>query len=138
MNTHTKLTVVAALAGASLLLPALASARPTPLVSPAIPGVAALPGPIAPASTPPPTMTTLTAKPDIAPAGKPFVLTGSGLPANKSVAIVWGTANVTGSSTRGPTASTTSAGQATKVQVVLAQAQTDAQGQLSRQADGAA
>ena len=48
MRAHTKTVVaVAALAGA-LFLPALASATPTPLVSPALLGVPALPGPVAP------------------------------------------------------------------------------------------
>ena len=60
MRTHTKLVAaVAGLAGA-LLLPALATAAPTPLVAPALSGVAALPGPIAPAAKTAATMTTLT------------------------------------------------------------------------------
>jgi hypothetical protein len=130
MTMYTKLTVVAALAGA-LLLPALASASSTPLVPPAIPGVAPLPGPVAPPSTASPTMGTLTVKPDIAPAGKPFVVTGSGLPANQSVAIVWGTSNVTWVLDPRPDSVDYLGRAATKVQVVLAQAQTDAQGHLS-------
>ena len=84
MRAHTKtVAALVALAGA-LFLPALAAAAPTPLVSPALLGVAPLPGPIAPASTPAATMTTLTSTPDVAPAGKTFTLTGSGLPASQA------------------------------------------------------
>ena len=120
----------AALAGA-LLLPALASAAPTPLVIPALSGVAALPGPLAPASTPAATMTTLTTKPDDAVAGTPFTLTGSGLPANKPVSIVWGTANVTWVVDARPDSVDYLGRSASKIQVVLAQAQTSATGDLS-------
>ena len=52
-----------------MLLPGLASGTPTPLVIPAIPGVAALPGIAAPAATPAATMQALTTKPDVAVAG---------------------------------------------------------------------
>ena len=76
MRTHTKLVAaVAALAGA-LLLPALATAAPTPLVAPALPGVAALPGPLAAPATAAANMTTLTVNPDDAVAGTQFTITG--------------------------------------------------------------
>jgi len=131
MKTHTKLVAaLAALAGA-LLLPALAAATPAPLVIPALQGVAALPGPLAPASTPATTMTTLTATPDEAVAGTPFTLTGSGLPANQPVSIVWGTANVTWVVDARPDSVDYLGRSASKIQVVLAQAQTDAQGKLA-------
>jgi len=131
MRTNAKLVaVVAALAGA-LLLPALATATPAPLVSPAFVGVAGLPGPIAPAAIPAANMINLTAAPDIAPAGTPFTLTGSGLPANKPVSIVWGTANVTWVVDARPDSVDYLGRSATKVSVVLGQAQTDAQGQLN-------
>ena len=131
MRTHVKLVAaVAGLAGA-LLLPAFAAATPTPLVTPALSGVAALPGPIAPASTPSATMTTLTTKPDDAVAGTPFTITGSGLPANKAVSIVWATANVTWVVDARPDSVDYLGRSATKIQVVLGQAQTDAQGKLS-------
>ena len=129
MKTHTKLIAAAVLAGA-LLLPALAAASPTPLVSPSIPGVAPLPGPIAALSTPAATMTTLTATPDIAPPGRPFVLSASGLPAGQNVSIVWSTANVTWLVDARPDSVDYLGRAATKIQVVLAQTQIDAQGRL--------
>jgi hypothetical protein len=131
MSARTKLlTGIAALTGA-LLLPALGTAAPTPLVIPALSGVAALPGPIAPASTAASTMSTLTAKPDDAVAGTPFTLSGSGLPANQPVSIVWGTANVTWIVDARPDSVDYLGRSASKVQVVLAQTQTDAAGKLS-------
>src|SRR5438067_1145227 len=96
MNLHMKVAVtVASLAGAALLLPGLASGTPTPLVIPAIPGVAALPGIAAPAASPAATMQSLETKPDIAVAGTKFTINGSDLPANKDVTLTWGTSNVT-------------------------------------------
>src|SRR5690349_18930206 len=97
MKTHTKLLAVgvAAAAAGAALLPAAGSAAPTPLTPPALAGVASLPGPIAPASTPAASMGTLTSTPDTAPAGTRFTLGGGGLPAGKPVTIVWSTANVT-------------------------------------------
>jgi hypothetical protein len=76
-------------------------------------------------------MSTLTAKPDDAVAGTRFTLSGSGLPANKSVSIVWGTANVTWVVDARPDSVDYLGRSATKIQVVLGQAQTDAQGKLS-------
>jgi hypothetical protein len=131
MTRHTKWAAgLAALAGA-LLLPAFAAAAPTPLAIPALSGVAALPGPLAPASVPAATMTTLAAKPDDAVAGTPFTLTGSGLPANKPVSIVWGTANVTWVVDARPDSVDYLGRSASKIQVVLGQGQTDAQGRLA-------
>ena len=131
MKTYPKLVAaVAALAGA-LLLPALATAAPTPLVIPAFAGLPGLPGPIAPAATPAANMTTLAVSPDVAPAGTKFTVTGSGLPANTSIAIVWGTANVTWVVDARPDSVDYLGRSATKLQVVLGQGQTDAQGRLA-------
>ena len=131
MKTYPKLVAaVAALAGA-LLLPVLATAAPAPLVIPAFAGLPGLPGPIAPAATPAANMTTLAVSPDVAPAGTKFTVTGSGLPANTSVAIVWGTANVTWVVDARPDSVDYLGRSATKTQVVLGQGQTDAQGRLS-------
>ena len=94
MSTTKKILSVAALA-VGLLLPAQASADPTVLTPPAIPGVAALPGPIAPAATPAQNMGILQTTPDIGVPGTPFTLSGTGLAPNKDVSIVWMTANVT-------------------------------------------
>ena len=138
MTTHTKLVAaVAALAGA-LLLPALATAAPTPLAIPALSGVAALPGPLAPPAKAAATMTTLTTKPDDAVAGTKFTITGSGLPANKAVSIVWGTANVTWVVDARPDSVDYLGRSASKIQVVLGQATDRRPGQPVREADGAA
>ena len=131
MRAHTKTAAfVAALAGA-LLLPALATAAPAPLVTPAFAGTAPLPGPVAPAFANAATITTLTATPDVAPAGTPFALTGSGLPANQPVSVVWNTANVTWIVDARPDSVDYLGRSATKVNVVLGQGQTDAQGKFS-------
>ncbi len=131
MRIHTKPAAALAVLAGALLLPALATAAPTPLVIPALSGVAALPGPLAPAATPAATMSTLTATPDDAVAGTHFTLTGSGLPANKAVSIVWGTANVTWVVDARPDSVDYLGRSASKIQVVLGQTQTDAQGRLS-------
>jgi len=94
MSTTKKFLAVAALA-AGLLLPATASADPTVLTAPAIPGVAQLPGPLAPAATPAQNMGILHATPDIGVPGTPYTLSGAGLEPGKDVSIVWMTANVT-------------------------------------------
>ena len=131
MNLHMKMAVtVASLAGA-LLLPALATAAPTTLPIPMLSGVAALPGPLAPASQPATSMSLLTVKPDEAVAGAKFTLTGAGLPANKAVSIVWSTANVTWVVDARPDSVDYLGRQASKIQVVLGQGTTDAQGKLS-------
>src|SRR5512133_3271894 len=129
MNLHMKMAdTVAGLAGAAMLLPALASATPTPLVIPAIPGVAALPGIAAPAATPAATMQSLTSKPDIAVAGTKFTISGTGLPANKDVTLTWGTANVTWVVEARPDSVDYFGRSATKLNVILGSARTDASG----------
>jgi hypothetical protein len=94
MTTTKKILSVAALA-AGLLLPAQASADPAALTPPAIPGVAQLPGPIAPAASQAPNMGILHATPDVGVPGTPYTLSGTGLAPSKNVSIVWKTANVT-------------------------------------------
>ncbi|HKB94472.1 MAG TPA: hypothetical protein VKC62_09605 [Gaiellaceae bacterium] len=132
MRARTKMAAAAAVALAgAMFLPSLATAAPTSLVSPTFAGVGLLPGPVAPASTPAAVMTTLATTPDIAPAGTPFTLSGSGLPASQPVSIVWGTANVTWVVDARPDSVDYLGRSATKVQVVLGQAQTDAQGRFS-------
>ena len=123
-------TVVAALAGA-LLLPALATATPTPLVAPAIPGVAGLPGPLAAPAQPAANMGILKTTPDLGVAGTKFTLSGSGLPANKPVAITWSSANVTWIVDPRPDSVDYLGRQTTKLTVVLASAATDASGAFS-------
>jgi hypothetical protein len=127
-STTTKLAAVAAAAGAMLLLPAPATAAPTPLVIPALQGVAALPGPLAAASVPAANMLLLEATPDIGLAGARFTLSASGLPANKDVSIVWSTANVTWVVDARPDSVDYLGRSASKIQVVLGSARTDATG----------
>ena len=131
MNLHMKMAVtVASLAGALALLPALASAASTPLVAPALTGVAALPGPIAPAATAAATMGVLTTSPDVAVAGKKFTITGTGLPPNKNVTLTWGTANVTWVVEARPDSVDYLGRKADKFSVVLGQTSTDATGKF--------
>jgi hypothetical protein len=129
MNTKL-MAIVAVLAGA-LLLPALATATPTPLVAPAIPGVAGLPGPLAAVAQPAANMGLLKTTPDIGVAGTKFTLSGSGLPANKDVAITWSSANVTWIVDPRPDSVDYLGRQTTKLTVVLASATTDASGAFS-------
>jgi len=131
MNMHIKLPAMAAALAGAALLSAPAPAAPTPLVPPALPGVAPLPGPIAPASPSAANMGTLTASPDSAPAGTRFTLSGTGLPAGKDVSIVWGTANASWIVDPRPDSVDYLGRSATKVQVVLANARTDGQGKLA-------
>jgi hypothetical protein len=121
---------VASLAGALLLLPALAAAAPTPLIIPAFTGVSQLPGAIAPAATPAASMGLLTTSPDVAVAGTKFTIAGSGLPANKPVTLTWGTANVTWVVDARPDSVDYLGRQASKLAVVLAQTITDAAGKF--------
>ena len=74
---------------------ATAGADYTTLVSPAIPGVARLPGPVAAPATPSPNMGVLNVTPDEGVAGTPMTISGSGLPANASVELTWSTADAT-------------------------------------------
>ncbi|MHB8642811.1 MAG: hypothetical protein ACYDA3_08000 [Gaiellaceae bacterium] len=77
-----------------LLLPAAALGDPMPVKAPAIPGVAALPGPVMDAGKPAASMTILQTKPDIGLPGIPVTVSGTGLPANADVTLAWSTANV--------------------------------------------
>jgi hypothetical protein len=120
----------AVLAGA-LLLAAPAFATPGPLTAPAIPGVAALPGPIAATATTSPDLKLLKTTPDVGLPGTTFKIAGSGLPANKDVSIVWNTANVTWVVDARPDSVDYLGRSAAKIQVVLGQGHTDANGALA-------
>ena len=124
-------TALGAVLAAALLLPAQASADPTALTPPVIPGVAALPGPIAAPATPAPDMGALKTKPDIGVPGTAYRLSGSGLPADKDVSIVWNTANVTWVVDPRPDSVDYLGRKAEKVGVVIAHARTDAAGAFS-------
>jgi hypothetical protein len=133
MNLHMKMAVTAvAVAGATMLLPSLASATPTPLAIPDLAGVAALPGPIAPAAVPAASMTTLTTKPDVAVPGKKFTISGKGLPANGAVTLTWGTANVTWMVDARPDSVDYLGRKADKVNVVIGTTTTDASGSFTK------
>jgi len=128
--------VGAALIGALLLsAPALLSA-PTAsttvaLTAPAIPGVAALPGPIAAPATPAAKMGVLMTTPDTGLPGAPLTIAGSGLAAGKDVSIVWNTANVTWVVDARPDSVDYLGRKSTPVGVVLTKTQTGATGAFS-------
>src|SRR5271165_6977737 len=82
-----------ALSGSARLLSDTPSV--TALRSPAIPGVAPLPGPIAGPATPSPNMGILDVTPDEAVAGTPITISGSHLPASSSIELTWSTADAT-------------------------------------------
>src|SRR6188474_678460 len=101
MNTITHsasaaLKLVVGLVAASLmvLLPATARGEATPVAAPAIPGVAALPGPIVNPGKAGANMKTLKTTPDIALPGAGMTISGSGLAANAEVTLTWSTATV--------------------------------------------
>jgi hypothetical protein len=91
----TRLVLSAAVLAAALLFAAPGGATPGAVPAPSIPGVAPLPGPVAPATTPASTMGLLKVSPDQGNAGTPVTISGQGLPADKDVAIHWATANAT-------------------------------------------
>ena len=92
--TRRRVTVVTLAALSLLVLPSVALAEAGPLAAPAIPGVAALPGPVVDPGKPAVEMKLLKTAPDIALAGAAVTISGSGLPADKDVTLTWGTANV--------------------------------------------
>jgi hypothetical protein len=130
MTIKPLISAAAALTGA-LLLSAGAAAAPTPLDAPAIPGVASVPGPVAPAAQPAATMGLLTSKPDTGVAGAKMTVSGAGLPANSDVALTWSTANVTWLVDPRPDSVDYLGRQTTKYAVVIAHATTDAAGAFS-------
>jgi hypothetical protein len=116
-----------------LLLPATALADSTPLVAPALPDVAALPGPAVDPGTPAASMQLLKTTPDVGLPGRALTIAGAGLPANRDISLVWSTANVTW--VVDPRADSVDylGRKATKLNVLLATAHTDAAGAFSVQ-----
>jgi hypothetical protein len=132
MYTFTpKLAAISAVLAGALLLPALGAAAPIPLVIPSIPGAATLPGAVAAPATAAANMQLLTTKPDVAVAGTKFTVSGKGLAASKPVSIVWGTSNVTWSVDARPDSVDYLGRSATKTNVVLGTATTDANGSFT-------
>jgi hypothetical protein len=131
MSTTIRISLLGAVLTGALLLSAPALATPTPLTAPAIPGVAALPGPVAAPFTTASTLGTLQSKPDIGLSGTTFTLSGSGFAPSKDVSIVWNTANVTWVVDARPDSVDYLGRSASKINVVLATTKTDAQGAFS-------
>jgi hypothetical protein len=130
-NSASRVAILVAVLAGALLLPAHASAEPKALIAPAIPGVAPLPGPFAPASKPAQSMGILKTKPDIGVAGTAYTLSGTGLPAGKDVSIVWSTAKVTWVVDPRPDSVDYLGRKADKIAVVIGSATTDAHGAFS-------
>ena len=130
--TMKRLITLTALA-AALVLPAQASATSTitTLTPPAIPGVAPLPGAIAPSYPSAASMGILHATPDIGLPGTPYTLTGSGLEPNKTVSIIWKTANVSWVVDARPDSVDYLGRSVTKLGVQIASTSTDASGNFS-------
>lgn len=78
----------------ALALQSVATATPTPVTPPVMPGGAPLFGPLADAGLASETVSALKTVPDVAVPGKPVTITGAGLPKSKDVRLVWMTANV--------------------------------------------
>ena len=87
------LTILGA-AATVLVIGSVATADPTAVPAPYVPGTPPVPGAITDPGTPADNMTTLKTTPDDAIAGTKFTVSGIKLPANKGVAIIWMTANV--------------------------------------------
>ena len=128
MTITIKRVVGIAFAATALLLPASAFATPGPVVAPAIPGVAGLPGPVIDPGKPAATMGTLTTSPDIAVAGTQTTISGTGLPANAQVTLTWSTATVDWMVDSRPDSVDYMGRKTTKFTVALTTAQTDATG----------
>src|ERR1700689_1810850 len=71
------------------------ASTPIVLTPPALPGVAPLPGPVAPAATPATNIGALTVTPSTGFIGTPMTIVGAGLPDSTSVSLDWSTANAT-------------------------------------------
>jgi hypothetical protein len=121
---------------AAALVPAAALGDGRPIPAPAIPGAPGLPGPVAPDAKAPADVSQLRllkATPDTGFAGTAFTLSGTGLPADKDLQVVWSTAN--GVYVLNPAVDTVDwwGRQMTPVNVVLANAHTDGSGSFSIQ-----
>jgi hypothetical protein len=114
--------------GAFALLQASAAAAPVPVTAPIVPGAPTLFGSVVDAGAPSDTMATLKTAPDVAPTGKTVTLSGSGLPAAKTVSLVWMTANVRYILDSKPDSVDYLGRKVDRIAVALANAKTDASG----------
>lgn len=129
-----RMAVSGTLAALALLtLPATALAEARPFAAPAIPGVAALPGPVVDPGKPAAEIKLLKTTPDIALAGTPITISATGLPAGKDVLLTWGTANVDWVMDARADSVDYLGRKATKLAVQLATTRTDGNGAFSVQ-----
>jgi len=117
--------------GALALAQSVAIAAPQPVTPPAIPGAPGLFGPVVGAGMPSETIKTLKTTPDVAPAGAAVTISGTGLPASKTVQLVWMTANVRWVLDPKPDSLDYLGRKVDKIAVALANAKTDALGAFS-------
>jgi hypothetical protein len=103
----------------------------TTLQSPAIPGVSALPGPVAAPAPPSPNIGILAVTPDQGVAGTPLTISGSKLPANAKVELTWSTADATWLVQTEPDTVNYLGRSDTLLTVVLATTTTDASGSFN-------
>ncbi|MBW4078149.1 MAG: hypothetical protein HIU84_06510 [Acidobacteria bacterium] len=126
------LSLIAATNGANAATTTSTTPPIVALTPPAIPGVASLPGPIAPAATLSPTVGVLTINPLAGgPVGSTMNVTGSGLAPNASVQLTWDTVNATWTVDPEPNTVNYMGRATTNVTVVLGTATTDATGKFS-------
>lgn len=96
--------------------------------TPAIPGAARLPGPVADAAAPSDNMKLLDVRPYQGVAGSSVKITGSGLPANADITLTWSTANITWVVDPQPETVDYHGRQSTRLAVVLDRVKTDGTG----------
>jgi hypothetical protein len=117
---------------AALVVAATASAATGPVPAPTIPGVAGLPGPVAPASKPADHMGILTTTPDHGLRGQGLMtVSGKGLPASMTLSLQWSTADTTWVLDSRPDSIDYMGRKETKLNVELATVRTDASGVFS-------
>jgi hypothetical protein len=120
------------MASGALLLSPTAAADPHPIAPPKLPGVADLPGPIAPQSSPASAgLRLLKVEPASGPIGTKFALSAEKLPENAAVDILWATSIVRYVLNPLPDNVEYHGRKIDKVNVVLRKARTDAAGKLA-------
>jgi hypothetical protein len=129
-STYFASLLVGTVVAGALLLSSAALADPHPVTPPTLPGVAGLPGPIAPAASPAKNLKLLRVEPASGPVGTKFTVSGEGLPANEDFDIVWATSTVRYVLNPMPDNVEYYGRKIDKVNVVLGKAKTDAAGKL--------
>jgi hypothetical protein len=121
------LTAMAAAIGV-LALGSAASADPTLVATPLIPGAPGPPGPLVDPGKPATTMKLMTTKPDVVKVGAPIAFSATGLPANSEVTLVWMTSNIRWMLDPKPDSIDYLGRKVEKIAVSLGKAQTNASG----------